>query len=341
MAGVRAQAAYIQEDFGAGATQAIPAGWLQPIVHNPGTNWYAASGGINPCSLPAHQGSSLLCNDERTGGCGISHDTSLFTVDIPYVPGEELRVRFDYTLDIDLGAGDRAVLRLTHPAASATISVPIESSDLNLFLTGPGWQLGHELVVPASTLQAFQDAGSFRLEFFLKVNAPSSLRRGWGIDNLLVEPVAAIPYCFGDGTGEPCPCGNLGATGEGCANATGTGARLDANGTLSVSRADLQFTGTNLPPSSFGVFFQGDAAGAPPASLGNGLLCLGGSLTRLEIVPTDVLGFAASSVAIPAAGGATVGQTLHYQLHYREDPATAPCSQASNLSNALEVTWAP
>ena len=45
-----------------------------------------------------------------------------------------------------------------------------------------------------------------------------------------------VPYCFGDGIGSACPCGNVGAIGRGCDNsAQSTGARLRAEGQAMIS----------------------------------------------------------------------------------------------------------
>src|SRR5258705_3596873 len=49
------------------------------------------------------------------------------------------------------------------------------------------------------------------------------------------------PFCFGDGSGQACPCGNSGSSGHGCQDSNGTGgALLSASGTPSLSADTLQ-----------------------------------------------------------------------------------------------------
>jgi hypothetical protein len=50
---------------------------------------------------------------------------------------------------------------------------------------------------------------------------------------LPLNPLSYItPFCFGDGSGAPCPCANTGAPGSGCANSVSTGALLVHPGKL-------------------------------------------------------------------------------------------------------------
>src|SRR6185295_15802199 len=86
-------------------------------------------------------------------------------------------------------------------------------------------------------------------------------------------------FCFGDGTGGTCPCGNTGATGKGCDNSIATGgAQCSASGTTSPDTIVL--TATGELPSALTVFLQGDAL-TSPVTYGDGLRCFGGSLKRL------------------------------------------------------------
>ncbi|MCY2960238.1 MAG: VCBS repeat-containing protein, partial [Planctomycetota bacterium] len=91
------------------------------------------------------------------------------------------------------------------------------------------------------------------------------------------------PYCFGDGSGTACPCGNVGAAGNGCGNSLfANGANLTATGTASISGDTLVLSGSNMPNSS-ALYFQG--TGQANAGLGtvfgDGLRCAAGSVIRL------------------------------------------------------------
>ena len=155
-------------------------------------------------------------------------------------------------------------------------------------------------------------------------------------------------FCFGDGTGTPCPCGNAGAPGHGCENSFATGgALLTASGSAQVSNDTLLLSGLGMPPTGFALYFQGDSqiAGGAGLPFGDGLRCVGGTTIRLGTktsiggassyggpagdTPVSVMGM------IPAAGG-----TRHYQIWYRNNAAF--CTPSTfNLSNALTIEWFP
>ena len=147
-------------------------------------------------------------------------------------------------------------------------------------------------------------------------------------------------YCFGDGNGTACPCGNTGGSGEGCANDTGSGGVLTGSGSASIGAADLVLTGEQLIPSQPGLYFQGNNAinsgnGNP---FGDGLRCAGGGVIRLQVRFADSAGTSATSIDIGAKGGVSAGDVRRYQLWYR-DPGTSPCNSLFNLSNGYELTW--
>jgi len=148
-------------------------------------------------------------------------------------------------------------------------------------------------------------------------------------------------FCAGDGSAAACPCGNTGSAGEGCSNSTGSGAVLAASGDASVSADTVVFSATGAPAGVPGLFLSGTAALGAGNGLayGDGLLCAGGQIVRLEIVPADGSGAATSTVGAAATDGTQGGETRYYQYWHR-DPAPGACSGGFNLSNGLEITWA-
>jgi hypothetical protein len=152
------------------------------------------------------------------------------------------------------------------------------------------------------------------------------------------------PFCFGDGSGTACPCGNAGATGNGCANSLfAGGANLAASGTASLGADTLVLNGSSMPNSS-ALYFQGTTrvgAGAG-AVFGDGLRCAGGSIIRLGTKMN-----AANQSSYPVAGDPPIsvrgaipgaGTVRTYQVWYRN--AAAFCQpETFNLANGVEVTW--
>jgi glucose/arabinose dehydrogenase len=160
------------------------------------------------------------------------------------------------------------------------------------------------------------------------------------------------PFCFGDGTEAPCPCGNTGAAGRGCANSAETeGARLAALGGAFLSRDTLLLTASGERPTALSIFFQGDAEAAP-ASFGDGVSCLGGRLLRLYLHPAvggTVSGPQGSDPSISGRSAAladpiSAGETRIYHVVYRDpEPSFCPPPAGStvNATNAVRVLWAP
>jgi len=149
-------------------------------------------------------------------------------------------------------------------------------------------------------------------------------------------------FCPGDGSQAPCPCGNSGASGHGCANSTGNGALLELTGVPSTldDSAVLQVSG--VPNGKVCLFFQG-TVDDPPTPVGDGLLCTKGTITRLIVrsAAGGTVRFPSSGdPALSSAGMVPLGGGLRtYQVWYRDSAST--CTGAgSNLSNGVVVDWA-
>jgi hypothetical protein len=166
------------------------------------------------------------------------------------------------------------------------------------------------------------------------------------IDGLdpLASPVTA--YCFGDGSGTPCPCGNSSPPGamQGCLNSLGQGALLIATGTASVTSDTLVLHGSQMLNGA-ALYFQGTTLLGSGGGIvfGDGLRCAGGSVIRFD-PKTNVGGAsqypAAGDPAISVVGADAAGSLRTYQCWYRN--AGAFCQpETYNLSNGLVTTWSP
>jgi uncharacterized membrane protein len=158
--------------------------------------------------------------------------------------------------------------------------------------------------------------------------------------------LASVPVCIGDGSGAACPCGNQSAPGamEGCLNSLGLGGRLRGSGSTSLAVDTLRLTGSQMP-SAPALHFQGTLTlgGGAGAPFGDGLRCAGGALVRLKQV-VNVGGMsqypAAGDPPVSVRGLVTAPGSRTYQVWYRN--AAPFCSPDGwNLTNGVEVTWAP
>jgi hypothetical protein len=207
--------------------------------------------------------------------------------------------------------------------------------------------------VPDTSLACNDDACSYQSEiqfnvtngtnYLIQLGSFFSTATGAGTFDISIQGAPGgpgTPFCFGDGTGTPCPCGNVGAQGEGCANDTGSGGSLTGSGSNSVGSDDLVLSSTGLTPGP-GLFFQGNNAinagnGNP---FGDGLRCAGNQVIRLEIQFSSG-GASQTTISVPTKGGVSAGDTKRYQHWYR-DTGTSPCNSLFNLTNGYEITWTP
>ncbi|MED6335809.1 MAG: lectin-like protein [Planctomycetota bacterium] len=168
---------------------------------------------------------------------------------------------------------------------------------------------------------------------------PLEHSRGYVVE---YDATAAGAYCFGDGSGSVCPCGNPGGTGEGCSNSTGAGATILATGSSSVSADDLGFMAAQLLPFQPALLFSGDNAvnNGDGVVFGDGLRCAGGAVKRLGVRNGDASGDASWGPGLAILGGWQPGDTKRFQTWYR-DPGGSPCGSGFNLSHGLEVAFMP
>ena len=149
-------------------------------------------------------------------------------------------------------------------------------------------------------------------------------------------------FCAGDGSAAPCPCGNTGDSGSGCANGSGLGGRLRTSGSASLAADILVLEGSQLIGNQPGLYFQGNNAvnSGSGNQFGDGLRCAGGGVIRLQVRFASSTGTSSTNISIATKGGCAAGDLKRYQLWYR-DPISTPCGTAFNLSNGVEITWVP
>jgi hypothetical protein len=157
---------------------------------------------------------------------------------------------------------------------------------------------------------------------------------------------AGTGYCFGDGSGNACPCGNNSPAGgqSGCLNSVGTGGKLEASGIPSIANDSVLLSGSQMANSS-ALFYQGttQTTGGLGAPFGDGLRCASGSVIRLGI-EQNVAGAShfpgAGNPAVSVKGQIAAPGTRTYQVWYRN--AAAFCNpETFNLTNGWSLTWTP
>ena len=247
------------------------------------------------------------------------------------VGGAAIMLRFWSASEADDTGWDRRLVLVHH----AGLPAPVEVASL----FNSGWQ--------QHTVDLTAYAGNnINLIFrFQSLDNVMNTGAGWFIDDVIVESVPAFGFCFGDGSGAACPCGNSGAAGHGCASSIDpAGARLTSTGTPQVS-ADTLVLGASGLSNSVVLFFQGtqQQSGGQGAAFGDGLRCAGGSIVRLAAVQASggVANYpGVGQVPVNIKGGVPGGVTRTYQVWYRN--AAPFCTPSTfNLTNGLFVSWTP
>jgi hypothetical protein len=165
------------------------------------------------------------------------------------------------------------------------------------------------------------------------------------LDTLHLRPTGNS-FCFGDGSGTACPCGNNGASRRGCGNAVNPlGALLWENGFPSISNDTVHFAVSGVPGASQTLLFQGTVpfVGIP---FGDGLRCVGGNVRRLLIRPAlcgnREYGYGVpGDPSISSIGGVVIPGTRYYQVQYRDGNPTFCTPSLFNFTNGYQLNWVP
>ena len=189
---------------------------------------------------------------------------------------------------------------------------------LGVLFDTDGWE-----VITYRVSDAITPTANTRLRFSVE-DAPGPSTVEAGIDTLrIVEVDCTLPEPVGTSY-----C--VGAT-----NSIGLGAMIRAEGSDVVANNDFTLITEQLPPGVFSLYLYGTAQNQQP--LGDGFLCVGGTLTRLIPAQVTSAGGVATLpldlTAFPAVGDIVSGVTRNFQLWYRDSGG------GSNLSDALEVLW--
>jgi hypothetical protein len=167
----------------------------------------------------------------------------------------------------------------------------------------------------------------------------------------LHDPWPGTSFCFGDGSGTPCPCANFGAPGRGCGNSMNPlGGILWANGFASISNDTVHFTVSGLtnPNPALTILVQGTGtiAGGMGAQFGDGLRCLSGATKRLYkrnlLCGNREYGFTVpGDLQVSVAGLLSGPGPMNYQVWYRNGNPTFCTSSTLNFTNAYRIVWTP
>ena len=146
------------------------------------------------------------------------------------------------------------------------------------------------------------------------------------------------PFCFGDNHSETlhCPCNSSGVTGApfaGCRNSAHIeGGWLSATGTTSPNT--VLFTCRFLPSNALCMLLRGGLADPGGHIFEDGIRCIAFGGVRSEKRIFQAVG----SVASTTTQSVAPGQTVHYQVVYR-DAANYCTPAARNISNAYTIVW--
>ena len=244
---------------------------------------------------------------------------------------------------VDVPAGWSVVAQVEHLAGSGSVATYLY--DQASF--GQGCGLGSGYVdadlesSPAQEVSAVNQGADVNT-FFVQVEQTESPVgdecNRYRLRLILEAQEGVRSLCSGAAPFADCPCGNQSAHPlDGCANATGQGARIRVSGSISVQQDDAVMHLTQARPGQPALLIQGWSETRQPFR--DGVLCAGNPTRRLESLILDPFGSGHTVQSIVQTG--TVpgpGVKRIYQFWYR-DPLISPCGTGSNFSAAMELTW--
>lgn len=259
----------------------------------------------------------------------------------------------DYYL-YTLNPGQVLNVALALSDSEAPVQAKILAADCSSVLTGAAFTSTGEAVL------AYSNSSSAVQNVVLELRLPvpelgSSPCTTYSLDTNIETTFE--PFCFGDGSGTACPCGNNSTPGHpgGCANALGDGAILSAAGAPSQVADSLNFSLTSAEPSSFALLVSaanrlpqtGSCDGCGILAF-DGFRCAGGDFIRHGTRGTDATGVTPMGWGSPdpsvgsllLTNGWAIGQTRHFFAFYRSD-LNAACMSGRNSSNGVSVTVLP
>jgi hypothetical protein len=151
-------------------------------------------------------------------------------------------------------------------------------------------------------------------------------------------PAVGSAFCdASDGSLASCPCGNHGSADTGCNIAQGSGGvRLSVSDQQTSPQNRITLSGQGFPamsaPTAIAIR-SSTLDTAAPIVFGDGLRCISATVVRLSAT------FASAGTSTHAFGHGAGGGDYHYQLWFRNIPASFCTPEAFNLSGGRTVAW--
>ena len=296
-------------------------------------------------------------------------DNSLIVVVTPAQQWMDSVTAYDGITDFDGTSGK--TYRNVLVSETEIVNSPPPPGDLALF-TGPNGNPGTiTLPVSAAGTSMATGAGNIITQFFSEAEASvlvcylympdcngngipdeTDILLGTSNDHDLdgipdeCQPSTEV-FCVPEGAqgnGIECPCGNNVPPNaiEGCDNGTGTGGSLTAAGVPSIANDTLVLTASQIPLTSPGFFFAGNAVLGSGQGLpfDSGLRCIGGAVPIRKLPMNSgggTLPVPPNGPSVSALVSAQAGTITYFQFWYRNPGG--PCGGNANPTNGIKVVW--